>query len=343
MSKTTQFLAVLATLVPLTALASSVVVPPPAPPGQEAAPQVIPPAGVASALPAAYEAPLAAPAPSVPPAPIDVALPAAPPAPETEAVSVPKKSSKSAKKEAGAREIPQEVVDVAVEADPFAGLVSTPVSDSQLNRFTFPEPVEGIYFAEGAPLPECPEGAAAQDPCKPVFLNGKRMMLLQLRAGAKGPVQMLVHLHSGRVVTLNLMPKAGPGAVVRVDDAEDGPSDARLAATDQDTAEQAAYKHNLNTLQRLARGDIPAGFEATKVGGVVRFEHFEAVPLATWSDGNKLRAHMFQLRAYGDTPVAVAPGLFRNSSVLAVALDTDTLTASAPATLLILEQVQGTD
>src|SRR5690606_24352469 len=101
--------------------------------------------------------------------------------------------------------------NVKVAQDPFSGLVLTPVSDSQLNRFVFPEPIEGIYLSEGAPWTECPENAGPQDSFKPVFMNGKRMMLLQFRAAAKGPVQMLVHLHSGRITTLNLAPGPGPG------------------------------------------------------------------------------------------------------------------------------------
>lgn len=233
-------------------------------------------------------------------------------------------------------------------ADPFAGIVGTPVSDSQLNRFIFPEPIEGIYFQEGAPLPVCDEKAGEHDPCKPVFLNGKRMMLLQLRAGAKGPVQMLTHLQSGRVVTHNLMPTAGPGAIVRVDGAEDGASDTRLAAgrssagvgNTKDAQGLTASEQYVELLARIARGDIPAGFEAMPVDpGVTRFSLFDVTQQATWDNGAGLKAHLFKIKAHGEQPVAISAELFRHSAVQALALDRETITASEPAYLFMLEMV----
>jgi len=228
--------------------------------------------------------------------------------------------------------------------DAFSGLQMTPVSDSQLNRFIFPEPLEGVYFSEGAPLPECPEGAGAQDPCKPVFLNGKRMMLLQLRAGAKGPVQMLAHLQSGRVLTMNLAPGAGPGAVVRVEGAEDGASDSRLLAAQRDGSgkrveDLTASEKNVALLARIARGELPGGFEAEAVGPAVRFEFFDVIPQAAWGNGSGVRAHLFQVRAHDARPVAINAGLFRTENVKAIALDRETITKDQPALLYVLEHL----
>jgi len=226
----------------------------------------------------------------------------------------------------------------------FAGLQMTPVSESQLNRFIFPEPIEGIYFSEGAPLPECAEGAGPQDPCKPVFLNGKRMMLLQLRAGAKGPVQMLVHLQSGRVLTMNLAPTSGPGAIVRVEGAEDGASDARLMAAQRDASRSksesmSASEQWVALLARFARGELPAGFEAEHVGPAVRFDFFDVIPQAAWGNGSGIRAHLFQIRAHGEQPVAINSGLFRTENVKALALDRETITHDNPAFLYVLEHL----
>lgn len=319
-----------------------------------AAPAVIPPAQAPSINPAAVTSQPVSPATL-----LDVAIPAAPKpaAPPTTPVADLKPAAPGAKsvKAATPKAAQGKKDDDASEAkkaklttDPFAGIVGTPVSDSQLNRFIFPEPIEGIYFQEGAPLPECPDNAGAQDPCKPVFLNGKRMMLLQLRAGAKGPVQMLTHLASGRVVTHNLMPTAGPGAIVRVDGAEDGASDARLAAgrsaagVGDTQAEQGltASEQNVELLSRFARGDIPAGFEAMPVSaGPVRFSLFDAIQKASWDNGAGLKAHMFQIKAHGDQPVAISAELFRHSAVRALALDRETITASEPAYLFMLEMV----
>lgn len=349
------FIAVLAMSLPAVTLAqtASVVVPPPAPlvanpapasgTASKAAPAVMPAASVTSANPAA----VAGGAPVVtPPAPlVDIAIPQAP-KPEANSDLKPKapaQPQKAAKRTVKPSADEGSVAKKKAAPDPFAGIAGTPVSDSQLNRFVFPEPIEGVYFQEGAPLPECPQEASEQDPCKPVFLNGKRMMLLQLRAGAKGPVQMLTHLHSGRIVTMNLMPVAGPGAVVRVDGAEDGASDNRLAAAaksaGQPSAGLSSTEQDVALLSRFAKGDIPAGFEPEAVGGPIRFEYFDVIPLATWSNGSNMRAHLMQVKAFGSAPVAINAGLFRSENIRALALDKDTITESSPAQLYLLEYV----
>lgn len=331
----------------------------PVAPSAGVAPTVLPPttttslkAGANAWAPAESQAPAGQ---SAPAELIDIALPTAPKPEPTRVLTpqapksnaAPAKSPKADEKKGKAAEKEPALEKVKKPADPFSGLVGTPVSDSQLNRFVFPEPIEGVYFQEGAPLPECPADAAPQDPCKPVFLNGKRMMLLQMRAGAKGPVQMLTHLHSGRIVTLNLMPAAGPGAIVRVDGAEDGASDARLAKAtsaagiQQGAGGMTASEQNVETLSRIARGDIPAGFEPVNVSGrPVRFELFDVIQMASWDNESGLRAHMFQVVAHTATPVAISPALFRHETVQALALDRETITNSEPAILYMLERVE---
>lgn len=329
----------------------------PAAAATQVAPAVLPPATTSSLNPAA-SAP-AAPSESFFPGDlIDIALPSAPKpeparvltpqAPKAAAPTASAKSSKATDDKKGKPEKEAVAEKPKKPLDPFSGLVGTPVSDSQLNRFVFPEPIEGVYFQEGAPLPECPADAAPQDPCKPVFLNGKRMMLLQMRAGAKGPVQMLTHLHSGRIVTLNLMPSPGPGAIIRVDGAEDGASDARLAkATSpagvaQGAGGMTASEQNVELLSRIARGDLPAGFEPVNVSGrPVRFELFDVIQMASWDNEAGLRAHMFQIVAHTATPVAISPALFRHETVQALALDRETITNAEPAILFMLERVEG--
>lgn len=339
---------------PPTPIGGSAPAPAPAVATPVAAPAVLPPAQAPSVNPAVVTSQPVAPAtlldvaiPSAPKPVAPVVAPTAdlkPTAPGPKAVKKPSAKADTEPKEAANSEAKK----AKLPADPFAGIVGTPVSDSQLNRFIFPEPIEGIYFQEGAPLPECPENAGAQDPCKPVFLNGKRMMLLQLRAGAKGPVQMLTHLASGRVVTLNLMPTAGPGAVVRVDGAEDGASDTRLAAgrteagagSAKDAQGLTASEQYVELLSRFARGDIPAGFEAMPVSaGPVRFSLFDAIQQASWDNGAGLKAHLFQIKAHGDQPVAISAELFRHGNVGALALDRETITATEPAYLIMLELV----
>jgi hypothetical protein len=216
------------------------------------------------------------------------------------------------------------------------------VSDSQLNRFVFPEPIEGVYFQEGAPLPDCPQNASETDLCHPVFLNGRRVMLLQLRAGAEGPVQMLVHLHSGRFLTMNLNPVPGPGAVVRADGAEDGASDERLAKASARTdgpgaGGMQASEQYVDLLARFARGEIPTEFESETPGKPVRFPYFDIIPMAAWSDGDRTRVHLFKVRALGDTPVKVSSTLFKAPNIKALALDRDTITYKEPALLYAVE------
>lgn len=351
-TKPSILLLVLLSVMPGLACAEDMIVLPPAPPpGVEAkaiAPAqgtqqnsqagVLPPESITTARPTATAAPQAD--------LIDVVLPAAPEKPPVVDLkpSAPKPTKAKTKKAKATADA--EVARVKIE-DPFAGVLGTPVSDSQLNTFVFPEAVEGVYFQEGAPLPECPKGVevSPQDLCKPVFLNGRRVMLLQLRAGAQGLVQMLVHLHSGRIVTLNLAPARGPAAVVRVDGAEDGASDARLAEAKAQAREVAANnsmeatEQDVSLLARFARGDIPGGFEAEPVGKAVRYELFDVIPMASWSNGAGLRAQMLQVRPLGDAPVAVNPGLFRAQGIKALALDRDTITAKSPAILFTLEQL----
>lgn len=343
--KTHLLLAALAVSIPAFALAQ--VVPPPTPPGRAvvpATPSVAPPTSVTSANPAA-----AAPAPpSAPPQTlIDIALPDAPKAPPAVDLKPAAPRERTRAKTTAPPRVPAEEAQRAKPLDPFAGLIGTPVSDSQLNRFVFPDAVEGVFFPEGAPVPECPDKAGPMDPCRPVFFNGKRVMLLQLRAGAKGPVQMLVHLASGRFVELNLMPAAGPAALVRVDGAEDGASDARLMlATRSAGADSAGGRNSMAAseqyvalLGRFASGDIPAGFETTALGERVRFDRFDVIPMASWSDGANLRAHLLQVQAHGEAQVLINAAFFRHANVRALALDREVITKSAPAQLYMLEFV----
>lgn len=332
------------------------VVQPPSPPAGTA-PNVIAPATTASVNSGALASKPASPATL-----LSVAIPAAPKAkpaqvaagdlrpsvmPQSGSAALPEssKKSKSVSKQAAVDD--DSIVQAKLTTDPFAGLVGTPVSDSELNRFVYPEPVEGIYFQEGAPLPECASDAQPQDPCKPVFLNGKKVMLLQLRAGAKGPVQMVVHLESGRFLTQHLMPGPGPGAVVRADGAEDGASDSRLAAGRTPAgigAEQrsgmSGSEQNVDLLSRFARGDVPAGFESLPLlPEATRYSLFDVIPQASWDNGAGLRTHLMKVQAHGDAPVAISAALFRHDNVRALALDRETITANEPAYLFILENV----
>lgn len=359
-NKNRLFVAIMALGLPVASFAQSapVIVPPPAAPGASApsaasqapVPAVLPPTSASSVNPAVAGAGAA---PVAPQPLINIALPDAPRPPDASGrfdlkPSAPGHAKKAAKAKANAKAASEAAKRVKAPVDPYSGIVGTPVSDSQLNRFVFPDAIEGVFFQEGAPLPECDEKAGEMDPCKPVFLNGKRMMLLQLRAGAKGPVQMLVHMKSGRVVTMNLMPSAGPGAVIRVDGAEDGASDTRLA--DGKTKNGAngvtnasgmtGSEQNVDMLSRFARGDIPAGFEPVAVdSSPVRFELFDVRQQASWDNGAGLRAHLFQVKAHGKTPVAISPALFRTENVKALALDRETITNKEPALLYMLEFV----
>lgn len=314
-----------------------------------AVPPVMPPTATASVQPGAD----AAAAPMTPL--LQVAIPEAPKPDLKPAAPVAKKlPAKPSRPVVKKPSDPSEATGVVVKrdtaaADPFVGIVGTPVSASQINRFVFPEPVEGIFFQEGAPLPECPDNASAMDPCKPVFLNGKRVMLLQLRAGAKGPIQMVVHLKSGRFETLNLMPAAGPGAVIRLEGAEDGASDTRLAEASKTPAARpdaaragglTATEHNVELLARFARGDIPAGFEPVAVPSApVRFDLFDVLEQASWDNGSGLKVHLYQIKAHGTAPVAISTSLFRHENVKALALDRETITSQEPALLYMLELV----
>ena len=258
------------------------------------------------------------------------------------AAPAPKKVKKPVKKLKAVAD--PEITQFKPSDDPFAGVLGMPVSDSQLNQFVFPEPVAGLYFPEGSPLPECGKDAAVSDPCKPVFLNGRRIVLLQLRAGAHGPVQMLVHMQSGAMQTLELMPARGPGSVIRIKGAEDGSSDERLAAAaaTKPAGGLAASEQDVALVAQFARGDIPGGYEPADVGETRRYDLFEVAPVAVWSNGSSLKVTLSQVKAYGAAPVAVNAGLFRGEGIKAVALDRETVTQTKPALLYQLEQLTET-
>ena len=231
-------------------------------------------------------------------------------------------------------------IKTPAEKGPFSGLSLTQVSDTQLNQFIFPEPVEGLYFPEGSPLPECPKNAQPQDPCKPIFLNGKKLLLLPMRVGAKGPVQMLAHLNSGRIVSFNLAPVTGPGTLVRVENADYAASDSRLAKSKHAQSQvesSSAAEADVSLLGRFVQGDIPAGYEAIAIAAPTRLAKFDLIPSATWSDGSQMRAHMIQIRPFNGETVAINAGMFKGVGVKAVALDKDTASAKSPATVFILE------
>lgn len=269
---------------------------------------------------------------------LDSLLP--PPPVKPAPVVKPKASTDGVKKKAAASTAGQAAGDVTVPVvplDPFSGVAAIPVSDSQLNRFVFPEPIEGIFFPEGTPLPVCGDKAGPMDPCQPIFLNGKRIMLLQLRAGAKHPFQMLAHLSSGRIETLTLAPTAGPGALVRIDGAEDGASDSRLAQAKAEGASQRGTPVEVSLLKQFASGVIPSQFKPVTVTGFARHEHYDIIALAGWVDGAGVRVNLFQVRAHTARPVQISPGLFQTEGMAAVALDRDTITDAQPALLYVME------
>lgn len=342
---------------PMMAVAQAVVVAPPVPPAGVAAKQdVIAPAAVGDVRATAL-APTGNPTAQVKSSAdiLDVVLPSAPVDHSAAQLTPPPPPPIKVKAQAPEASIPKptaplkrvaSVSEPAAQAyqDPFSSVTTTPVSDSQLNRFVFPEKVEGIYFPEGAPLPTCADDAGPSDPCKPLFLNNRQMMLLQLKAGAKGPIQMLVHLHSGRVVTLNLAPGNGPGAVIRLEGAEDGASDARLASQEADKLRapnklQTEDERYVELVSKFAQGHIPTGFDAVKPGAPVRFSHFEVLPMASWDNGSGVKAHLMQVRAYTSQPVALSPSLFRSHTVKGVALDKESVTDKSPAQLYLVEKL----
>ena len=222
---------------------------------------------------------------------------------------------------------------------PFHGLAQTQVSDTQLNQFVFPEPVEGLYFPEGSPLPECPKDAKAQDPCKPVFLNGRQLLLLPLRVGAKGPVQMLVHLNSGRMVTFNLAPTQGPGTVVRVEGADYAASDARARKAAQSEAASPSSA-DIALLEEFVNGKPSSGFESVAPNTATKLDRIDVIPMAAWSDGAKLKVHLWKLQARDGVAVALSAALFQAEGVKAIALDKEQTTKASPAFVYVLEQIR---
>ena len=210
------------------------------------------------------------------------------------------------------------------------------VSMREFNRFVFPEPALHVYFTDNAPLPETKDAA-------PKWLNGNRMLLVQFTQKTKKPVQMVIPLQSGRVLTLRVNAQDVPGQIIRVDGAKDVP-DAPVAAKPAPMPELpgangfvSPHEYSLELLKTVARGIIPEGYRAMPMPAPVQFDKFLAVPVAAYTDDASRNIYVTQLHGTTRAPVTISPTQFYRPGVLSVAVDGTEISENSYPTVLIVE------
>lgn len=201
------------------------------------------------------------------------------------------------------------------------------VSDRDFNRFVFPSPVVGIHFPAGAPI----RG-------EPKYLAGNHQFLLSLAKGAEKPIQMIIELESGEIITRYLKPRPIDGIVHRIANARDVPAP-RKAGNATDAQEEAANAGDIRLLERIVRGDIPEGFQPVELTPPTRFDRFTVIPLAFWSDRVSRTVKKYQLVAQPGMTSTVAPSQFYRPGVTAVIVDGSQVDQKNSPELFIVEEL----
>lgn len=209
---------------------------------------------------------------------------------------------------------------------PVPGAVT--VSDSEFNTFVFGAPIKRILFPSGSPVVG-----------KPVYMADNHQVLLQFGKN-KAPVQMVVELDSGEVMSMRVTPRAVPGVTHSVNGArarggvanESGP----LRATGGEGT--SARAEDIELLKHLVTsGQPPEGFSPIALPSAAKFDRFTVVPMVGWSDGSK-KIFVFSLVSNGGQASVVAPPQFYRDGISAVLLDGDVVDAANSPQLFVVEE-----
>lgn len=215
----------------------------------------------------------------------------------------------------------------ALEA-PVSGAVT--VSDTEFNTFLFGAPIKRILFPAGSPVVG-----------KPVYMADNHQVLLQFGKGQKSPVQMVVELESGEVVTMRVQPKSVPGVTHAVNGARPKGRTSQASANPRPSNGEpaSARAEDIELLKRLvSAGQPPDGFDPIALPAPARFDRFTVVPLVGWSDTAK-RIFVFSLVANGGQTSVVAPPQFYRDGITAVLLDGDVVDSTHSPQLFVVEEV----
>jgi hypothetical protein len=215
---------------------------------------------------------------------------------------------------------------------PVPGAVT--VSDSEFNTFVFADPIRRVFFPAGSPVVG-----------KPIYLADNTQVLLQFAPGHRTPVQMVVELDTGQVVSLRLSIRAVPGVThavngARVRHAAHTRRGTAAAATPTTAQAQPAGAADIELLRVLSTtGAPPDGFEPVPLPRPTRFDRFTVVPLAAWSDAMSRRIMVFSLVAVPGQTAVVSPPQFYRPGIVAVMVDGDVIDASNSPQLFVVEEL----
>lgn len=210
---------------------------------------------------------------------------------------------------------------------PVPGAVT--VSDTEFNTFVFPHTIKRVFFPAGSPVVG-----------KPIYLANNTQVLLQFSKGHRTPVQMVVELENGQVISLRLSIRPVPGVTHVVNGARLRTGPPRTAA-DPRAAPVSPGGADIDLLRVLvATGSPPDGFEPVPLPRPVRFDRFTVIPLAGWSDASSRRVLVFSLVAAPGQTAVVSPPQFYRPGISAVMLDGDVVDANNSPQLFVVEELQ---
>ncbi len=220
----------------------------------------------------------------------------------------------------------------ALEA-PIPGVVT--VSDYEFNTFVFPDAIKRVLFPAGSPVVG-----------KPVYLAENTQLMLQFAKSAEKnskPVQMVVELEGGAVVSVRVLPRAVPGVTHSVNGARPRSSvaAAKRAMTAEGQQSVTPRGEDIELLKKVVTsGEAPDGFEPVRLPRPTRFDKFTVVPLAGWTDGASKRVLVFSLVAAPGQTAVVSPQQFYRPGINAVMLDGDVVDSANSPQLFVVEEMR---
>lgn len=221
----------------------------------------------------------------------------------------------------------------ALEA-PIPGVVT--VSDYEFNTFVFPDTIKRVLFPAGSPVVG-----------KPVYMAENTQVMLQFAKSAEKnpkPIQMVVELEGGAVVSVRVLPRAVPGVTHAVNGARPrsaAAAAARRAMTAEGQQSVTPRGEDIELLKKVVTsGDAPDGFEPVRLPRPTRFDKFTVVPLAGWTDGVSKRVLVFSLVAAPGQTAVVSPQQFYRPGINAVMLDGDVVDSANSPQLFVVEEMR---
>ncbi len=200
------------------------------------------------------------------------------------------------------------------------------VSTRGLNRFVFPAAiVKGPIFPADAPV----LGA-------PVYLDSNRQVLIQFAPGSDKPFEMVVELAGHQVKSYLLAPRNVSGITYRASGAH---PPRKTWGPDRDPREGGTHSAAITLLRSAVMGEVPDAFYPTRLPPMARFDKFDIVPRASWSDGSGHRILVYALVSEHGQAAVVAPPEFYHKGMTAILLTGDVVDATNSPLLYILEGV----